>query len=147
MSDHTVIAEIFQHNTQPPPQLVQVLNKQITLHNCYSLLFILDFKAIKSIKLNSIKEQPLAELQAISTPPQLNTNIAQLPDLETIRQITISKTDTNTKHKIEEMHKKYKTVFNKKLNNRYNGYYGHHTCNLNWSGDQHPEAHKVKQAN
>ena len=54
--------------------------------------------------------------------------------------------DPQLKDKLLTNHIKYKQVFSGDLTEGYNGYFGPHTCRLNWATAQRPEAKKFPVA-
>ena len=67
--------------------------------------------------------------------------------LKTIDQLKIGETTTEIRDLLFATNTKYRKVFNKDLTGGYNGYYGPHTCNLNWASSQRPEVRKIPIAN
>ena len=96
---------------------------------------LLDGKQALSLKLTptvitNIEQPPVSTHYYNHYSPQPHQS---LPDSETIQLIKFGKVEPEVKAVLDSTHRKYREVFNKDLSNGYNGYFGRHLCNLNWT--------------
>ena len=146
MPDQTVLIEGWLPHHWPEPQLVTITQGKLKVTNNTKQPVIFDNKKTRSLKVTTTAHTDWTQpfLSAIKQEPR---NISPLSDTETIDTIKIRDTTSDIKELIQAAHRQFRKVFSKDLSGGYNGYYGHHECQLNWATAQRPEARKIPIAN
>ena len=106
---------------------------------------------ITAKKATTIKVTPTTLTNVQTTPNYPRLSAVKLPDKltesETIGLIDCTRSEPKVKQVLNAAHTQFRKVFDKDLTGGYNGYFGQHTCRLNWSSLQRPTAQKVPVAN
>ena len=130
LPDQTVLIEGWNSNHWPEPQLVDITQGIIPVHNTTTSPVILNNNKVNSIKITDINtidwKSPI-----LSSMTQSTKSASSLTDSETIDTIQIGETSADIRDLLEAAHQRFRKVFNKDFIGGYNGHFGAHKCHLN----------------